>query len=181
MTNQNLSAEAHNRVPVTIPPASIEDLPEIVVIWLWRDGQISQGNRTIDSEQAASVFLKRVESQAGANGIWVAEIEGRVVGWQGLYQSSANPTVARAQSSTYIAMESSGRGIGRKLLTFATEHGKSLGLSDIEGFIQASNHAPIRIVESLGWERVGSIPRANPSDIEWLYYVYVVPHGPDAC
>jgi L-amino acid N-acyltransferase YncA len=46
----------------------------------------------------------------------------------------------------------------------------------VVGFIRKDNEAPIKIVESLGWQKVGSIPRSNPSDIEWLYYVYAVPH-----
>jgi L-amino acid N-acyltransferase YncA len=164
------SSKAH----VTIRPASLDDLGAMVAIW--DDGQISQGHKPIEHEQAIGIFRKRVESQTCIYGIWVSEVKGSIAGWQSLHQRRSNPTQKWAESSTYIAKERTGRGIGRKLLTFATEHAKSSGLSHIEGFIQAENYVPIKIVESLGWRKVGSIPRANAEDIEWLYYVYAVPH-----
>jgi L-amino acid N-acyltransferase YncA len=173
-SNATVTDSESSEPQVMIRPASLDDLGVMVAIW--HDGQISQGHKPIGHEQALCIFRKRVESQTSIYGIWVAEIEGSIGGWQSLHQGRANPTQKWAESSTYIAKERAGRGIGRRLLGFATEHAKSSGLSYIEGFIQAQNYVPIRIVESFGWQRVGSIPRANPDDIEWLYYVYAVPH-----
>src|SRR5262249_35744251 len=146
-----------SEAPVTIRPASVEDLTEIVAIW--SDGQISQGEKPPDLDQAMSIFRKRLESQSGVYGTWVAEIEAAIVGWQSLHPCKANPLHKWAESSTYISKRSKGRGIGRKLLTFATEHAKSVGLPHVVGIIIAGNEPPIKIVESLGWQRVGSIPR----------------------
>ena len=180
-----MSAAPHRGIPggrdsgsseaqVTIRLASIDHLRDIVTIW--SAGQLDQGEKPPDLNETMSVFRSRLQENLTACGIWVAEVQGIVAGWQSLHRFRANPIHNWAESSTYISQQYKGRGIGRKLLTFATEHAKSAGLSHIEGFIQSRNHAPIKIVESLGWQKVGSIPRANPSDIEWLYYVYAVPN-----
>jgi phosphinothricin acetyltransferase len=172
--NRNVSAKKHNRAPVTIRSASIEDLHEIAIIWI--DGQVAQGIEPPDLDLVLNAFRARLESQASVYGVWVAEIDGGLVGWQSLQPCRTNPLYHWAESSTYISPRSRGRGVGRKLLAFATEHAKAVNLSHVVGFIRKGNEAPIKIVESLGWQKVGSIPRAKASDIEWLYYVYAVPH-----
>lgn len=159
---------------MTIRQASIEDLNDIVSIWT--DGQISQRNVPIEHERAMCIFRERIQLQTEFYGIWVADCGGVVVGWQSLAPGRANPIHKWAESSTYISKRYTGRGIGRKLLTFITEYANSVGLSHIEGFIKQGNEPPIRIVESLGWTKVGTIPRAQEGDTEWLYYVYAVPH-----
>lgn len=162
------------KVRVTIRRASPEDLESVVSIWT--DGQISQGNIPIEHEKAICIFRGRIQSQTDSYGIWVAECEGVVVGWQSLTPGRANPTHRWAESSTYIGKANTRRGIGRTLLSFIAQYAKSVGLSHIEGFIRRGNDPPIKIVESLGWTMVGIIPRAQESDTEWLYYVYAVPH-----
>jgi len=174
-TTPDLSAsdEGCDQRPVTIRPAATKDLNEVATIWV--DGQIAQSCKPPDFNQVLDVFRARLESQTNVYGIWVAEIDGAIVGWQSLHRCRANPLWNWAESSTYISEKSRGRGVGRKLLAFATEHAKESHLSHIVGFIIKGNEAPIKIVESLGWQKVGIIPRSDPDDIEWLYYVYVVP------
>lgn len=164
-----------NRPPVTIRPASIDDLREIAIIW--RDGQVAQGINPPDLDLALNAFRARLESKARDYGVWVAEIDGLLAGWQSLQPCRTSPLYNWAESSTYISTRSRGRGVGRRLLAFATEHAKAVNFSHVVGFIRKDNEAPIKIVESLGWQKVGIIPRSNPSDIEWLYYVYAVPRG----
>jgi L-amino acid N-acyltransferase YncA len=173
MPDQIPAAETFSRAPVSIRRASVEDLHEITTIWI--DGQVAHGLEAPDLNQALDVFRARIERQTEAYGIWVAEVEDVIVGWQSLHRSRANPLWNWAESSTYISAQSRGRGVGRKLVAFATEHAKAVDLSHVVGFIRKGNKAPIKIVESLGWQKVGSIPVSNPSDIEWLYYVYAVP------
>ncbi len=174
MPDQIPPADEFNRALVTIRRASVEDLHEIATIWI--DGQVAHGLEAPDLNRALDVFRARLESQTEAYGIWVAEVEDVIVGWQSLHRSRANPLWNWAESSTYISAQSRGRGIGRKLVAFATEHAEAVDLSHVIGFIRKENMAPIKIVESLGWQKVGSIPVSSASDIEWLYYIYVVPH-----
>jgi L-amino acid N-acyltransferase YncA len=172
--DRNLSEETCKRLPVTIRPATIEDLCEIAIIWI--DGQVAQGIDPPDLDLALNAFRARLESQVKDYGVWVAEIDGVLIGWQSLQPCRTSPLYNWAESSTYISVQSRGRGVGRTLLAFATEHAQALHLSHVVAFIIKGNEAPIKIVESLGWQKVGSIPRSNPNDIEWLYYVYAVPN-----
>src|SRR5580700_7464299 len=104
--DRNPSEETCSRAAVTIRPACIEDLHEIVVIW--RDGQVAQGIRPPDIEIALNAFRARVESQAGDYGVWAAEIDGVLVGWQSLQPCRTSPLYNWAESSTYISMRSPG-------------------------------------------------------------------------
>ncbi len=65
--------------------------------------------------------------------------------------------------------------IGRALLSFACKFAVQSGLSVIIGYVRADNAAPLRIVESLGWKQVGTIPRSNGSEPELFCYAYAVP------
>ena len=172
--DRNLSEEMWSRALVTIRPATIKDIHEIAIIWM--EGQVAQCCQPPDLSQVLDIFRPRLELQTDVYRIWVAEIEGAIVGWQSLHPCRANPLWKWAESSTYIATRSRGLGVGRKLLMFASEYAKSVNLSHVVGVIITGNEAPIKIVESLGWQKVGTIPRSNPSDTEWLYYVYAVPH-----
>jgi hypothetical protein len=49
---------------VTIRPASLDDLGAMVAIW--NDGQISQGHKPIEHEQAICIFRKRVSAFTNA-------------------------------------------------------------------------------------------------------------------
>ena len=171
--DRNILEETWNVPTATIRPASIEDLRDIASIWI--DGQIAQGIEAPDVNLVLHAFRARLESETNVYGVWIAEIDSVLVGWQSLQPCRTNPLYNWAESSTYISPPSRGLGVGRKLLRFATEHAKTVNLSHVVGFILKGNEAPIKIVESLGWQRVGSIPRANPRDFEWLYYVYAVP------
>jgi RimJ/RimL family protein N-acetyltransferase len=79
-----------------------------------------------------------------------------------------------AESGTYVSMQHLGQGIGEALVKFATEHVRSTDLTHLVGFLGARNEAMIKVVESCGWQKVGSVPRAKSSDPEVLYYVYLV-------
>jgi L-amino acid N-acyltransferase YncA len=173
--DRNFSEKTCNTMAVAIRPASIKDLHEIAVIW--REGQVAQGIKPPDLDLALQIFRARLETEAEVFGVWVAEIERVLVGWQSLLPCRTSPLYKWAESSTYISARSRGRGVGRKLLEFATEHAKTVNLTHVVAFIIKDNEASIKMVESLGWQKVGDIPRSNPRDMEWLYYVYAVPNA----
>ena len=91
-------------------------------------------------------------------------------GLAGVARILANPLRNWAESSTYVASGYRSCEIGRKLLTFATEHARSVKLSCVLGFIKARKATPIRIVESLGWRAVGASPPIELGDAEWCWH-----------
>ena len=85
-----------------------------------------------------------------------------------------SPVSRWAYSSTYVANGNRAKGVGRALLSFAAGQAKSAGLSHIEGFVLIHNEPVIRIIESLGWQRVGVVPEAESESSREALYVYAV-------
>jgi L-amino acid N-acyltransferase YncA len=172
--SDSISGKASRTLPVTVRRATIKDLDTIVKIWI--DGvQIAQGLTPPNHDEISKLFKTRIESQSGGFGVWVAEVDGAVAGWQSLQPCRPNPMMRWAESSTYISMQHLGQGIGGALTKFATEHARFTTLTHVVGFIPSRNEPMIKIAESCGWQKVGSIPRSKSSDPEYSYYVYPVP------
>jgi phosphinothricin acetyltransferase len=166
------SAIPNNQL-VSIRRATLEDIGVIADIWC--DGvRGAHGLEPPERGQVLSFFRARLEDESIVYGIWVAEIEGTVTGFQSLQRSRPNPISKWAESSTYISAKFWNMGIGRALVAFAKEHATNVGFSHVVGFIRAGNNASIRIYESLGWKKVGSVPCSNPGDPEYFYYVNAI-------
>lgn len=160
---------------INIRLATVRDLRPMVRIWL--DAvQIGMGLTPPSSSEVIDTFQKRLEApQTTAYGHWVAEVDGSVAGWQGLLPHRQSPIYRWAESGTYVSMQYAGQGVAEALIKFATEHVRSSDLTHLVGFLNSRSEAMTKFVESCGWQRVGSIPRAKLSDPEYLYYVYAVP------
>jgi L-amino acid N-acyltransferase YncA/predicted O-methyltransferase YrrM len=90
---------------------------------------------------------------------WVAEFEGRVVGW--LSFKAFLPRCAysgTAEISVYVDQEFQRRGVARRLLEEAIVRMPSLGISAIVGLIFAHNQPSLKLFERLGFQRWGRLP-----------------------
>jgi len=159
---------------LSIRRATIKDLRPIVRIWM--DAvQIGMGLTPPSSNDVIDTFQKRLESSpTSPYGHWVAEVDGSIAGWQGLMPCRPSPMLRWAESGTYVSMQHVGQGIPEALIRYATEHSRSTDLTHLVGFLSARNQAMINCVESSGWQKVGTVPRAKLTDPEYLYYVYLV-------
>lgn len=171
------AAASHPAEKFAIRRAAAQDAAAITSIWM-EGVRGAHGLEPPPEEQVQAFFDERIAQQTEVFAIWVAIVEARVVGWQGLQPCRPNPISKMAESSTYVASDSKARGVGRALIAHAQRHASSVGLQHILGFILVSNLAVIRIVESSGWSRVGALPRAREEDPEYLYYAYAVPPVP---
>lgn len=175
-------------VEFSIRRATVHDLDQIVSIWL--DGQEEAADALLPlvPEQPRNFYRVHLARHSDRFGIWVAERENgqdstSILGWQALLPCRAHPTFEQfwAQSSTYISKSNQNLGVGRALLSFVCDSATQSGLSHIVGYVRADNVSPLRIIESLGWKKVGSIPRTNERDPELLCYAYAVPtKNPDS-
>jgi len=89
--------------------------------------------------------------------IFVAEVDGRVVGWVSL--SAWKPRAAYAhtvESSFYVQEAYRGRGIGRRLKTHAIDTARGLGYHTIIAGTAEGSDASIHLNESFGFEKVGT-------------------------
>jgi L-amino acid N-acyltransferase YncA len=90
---------------------------------------------------------------------WVAESEGRVIGW--LDFKRFLPRCAyrgTAEISVYVDKEFRRRGVGRRLLEQAIARAPSLGITAVVGFIFGHNEPSLKLFQRLGFERWGLFP-----------------------
>jgi phosphinothricin acetyltransferase len=86
----------------------------------------------------------------------VAAAAGRVVGWGSLSRFSTRPAYDRtAEVSTYIDEAWRGNRIGTTLTEALVERAAALGMHALVARICVENEASLRMVERLGFERVG--------------------------
>lgn len=138
--------------------ASEKDLPEIVAIY---NSTVATRLATADTA-AVTVESRRqwfAAHTADRRPIWVHEIDGTVAAWVSLSDFYGRPAYAlTAEISLYIASPHRGRGLGRRLLTDAMERAAGVGIKTLLAFIFAHNLPSIRVFESAGFERWGTLP-----------------------
>jgi L-amino acid N-acyltransferase YncA len=165
--------------PITIRRARQHDLASIVDIWL-AGVLCAFGITPPPTEGALRFFAEKLDLQTENFGIWVAVCEGNVIGWQGLYPCRNNPIEAFtvAEASTYVSPTSRAKGVGRALLVFAQEHATRVQLRQLRGTIVTTNSPSLKLVDSLGWSRVGAMPGVGDDAPAFFLYAYAVPsHG----
>jgi L-amino acid N-acyltransferase YncA len=154
---------------ISIRRASSADLP--IVCEIWRHGVPNAfGVEAPAPEIAESFFEERISGQTGRFGIWVAEKDGAIVGWQGLQPCRANPISLMAEASIYVSCNFQRRGIGRQLVSYAAEHASISGLRQIFAYMRTDNVPMVGIFESLGWSLIGRLPRGSEDEPECLLY-----------
>lgn len=89
----------------------------------------------------------------------------RGAGWLSLQDLYGRPAYhITAEVSVYVAQDFQTRGIGRRLLEKAIDEAPSLGLMNLVGFVFGHNAANLHLLESLGFQRWGHLPRVTELD-----------------
>jgi L-amino acid N-acyltransferase YncA/cephalosporin hydroxylase len=91
--------------------------------------------------------------------VWVAESEGRVIGW--LDFKRFLPRCAyrgTAEISVYVDEEFRRRGVGQRLLEHAIARAPSLGITALVGLIFGHNEPSLKLFQRLGFERWAFLP-----------------------
>jgi L-amino acid N-acyltransferase YncA len=163
---------------VVLRLAEETDAVDIATIWL--DCLSMQGSHKAvpGQEQAVAAFKERIRHPQDRSCIWVAVENGYVIGWQSLSDFGVTQITKAGMSSTYVSPRCHTKGLGRRLLAHATGSARSCGFDYVVGFIRTDNVAPIKIVLSLGWKLVGTLPRNLDDGAELAYYAYAVPASP---
>lgn len=108
---------------------------------------------------------------------YVAELPSKqIIGWQALLPLLSNPLLSKhtAQSNTYVDMKYFNEDIGTKLVEFAVNDAKRLGIDQIYGWVKADNVSINRIAQKFTEQKI-FIPRPannNLPDIN-LYIISV--------
>jgi L-amino acid N-acyltransferase YncA len=154
--------------------AQIDDLPAIVDIY----------NQSIPSKQSTGDTQPvRVEDRMTWFGehrpeehpIFVAEMDGQVVGWCSLSAYRAGRAALRftAEISYYIAPAYHRHGIGTALIEHALASCPALQFKHLFAIVLEGNEASVRLLEKIGFEKWGYLPRVADFDgkeVGQLYY-----------
>jgi L-amino acid N-acyltransferase YncA len=165
LSNWNTAAEMADLT--TIRPANEQDCPVINDIYNY---YVDTSTCTYQLER--STAAERVEwfrSHSPRQPIFVAELDGRVVGW-----ASISPFRARegykstVENSVYIHHEFHRRGLGGILLERLIVAATELGYHTIIAGIDGEQTASIRIHEKYGFKTVGILPQVARKFDRWL-------------
>ena len=105
--------------------------------------------------------------------LWVAEIEGVVVGWTCLSRYEPKPCFDRtAMFSTYVRRSHRGFGIGSRLRTHLVGEARRLGFHSIVNRVFARNAASIGLARKHGFTEVARLPEIVHKDGEFWDCVF---------
>lgn len=140
----------------TIRHAAIDDAAAIAEIY---NEAIHSTTATFDTEiQSVEERRRWLEAHDERHPVFVAELDGRVVGWAGLSKWSDRPAYdGTVESSFYVAQKYQGRGIGRALKERLVAEARRLGFYTMLARATAQNNASIHINKSCGFQDIGTM------------------------
>lgn len=122
------------------------------------DEGIADGNATFatgphDAEERRAWLATRPARAP----VYVAEGDGRVLGWGALAPFSHRPWYGGvAEYTAYVSASARGAGVGRALLAHLLAEGRGLGYWKLVGMILAANPAGLALAEASGFRVVGT-------------------------
>jgi L-amino acid N-acyltransferase YncA len=157
--------------------AQIDDLPAIVDIY----------NQSIPSKQSTGdTHPVRAEDRIAWFGehrpdehpILVADVEGQVVGWCSLsaYRPGRAALRFTAEISYYIDPAYHRRGIGTALIQHALAACPALEIRHLFAIVLEGNAASLKLLEKLGFEQWGYLPRVADFDGKEVGHFYCGRH-----
>ena len=139
---------------VTIRKATLDDLKEITDIY---NDAIQKTVATFDTETKTYEEQKKWFEDHGTNNpIFVAELDGDIIGWAALSKYSTRCAYSdTAEISLYVRDQDQGKGIGKKLMQSIVKEGETTSLHAIIARITDGNKKSIYLHESVGFEHIG--------------------------
>ena len=139
---------------ITVRPYRNEDLPAIAAIWnqVVEDGVAFPQEEPLDAAGAAAFF-------DGQSRTAVAEQDGEVVGLYILHPNNVGRCGHIANASYGVRRDKRGLGVGQVLVEDSLAACGALGFRLLQfNAVVASNLGAIALYQSLGFQRVGTIP-----------------------
>ena len=157
-------------------PCCPEDLPTDVTTRAMTDADLADvrdiyaegvatRNATFETEVPTA---KALAAKWLADHRWVAELDGRVVGWTAISPVSSRPCYAGVgETSVYVAATARGRGVGKALLWRQVNEADAGGLWTLQTAIFPENRASIALHHSAGYETLAVRSRIARLDGVW--------------
>ncbi len=101
--------------------------------------------------------------------IGIEDARGQLLGFASFGEFRPHPAYKYSvEHSVYVHHEHRGQGLGRMLLNRIIEEAEAFGAHSVIGAIDAENEASLRLHESLGFARVGTLPQVGFKFGRWL-------------
>ena len=120
-----------------------------------------------------------------APGIFVAEIDGKVVGYASYDQFRRGAGYARSmEHSIILTPEARGTGVGRALMATLEDHARAAGVGSLWAGVSGENPGGVAFHLRLGFETVAVLPKVGFKFDRWLDLTlmrkWLQPTGDDA-
>ena len=141
---------------VTIRRADIGDIDAITSIY---NEAVQTTTATFDIEpRTHEQQLRWLETHDATHPIWIAQLDGEIVGWASLSRWSPRAAYdGTVESSMYVRQAYRGRGIGRQLKELTVDQAKELGFHTLLAQVASESGASRHLNESLGFKVEGRI------------------------
>ncbi|HEU4745635.1 MAG TPA: GNAT family N-acetyltransferase [Anaerolineales bacterium] len=154
--------------------AQTDDLPAIVDIY----NQSIPSQRSTGDTQPLRVEDRLTwfeEHRPDRHPIFVAEVDGQVVGWCSLsaYRPGRAALRFTAEISYYLAAAYHRQGIGTALVQYALAACPAIQIRHLFAIVLEGNQASLKLLEKMGFEQWGYLPRVADFDgkeVGHLYY-----------
>jgi L-amino acid N-acyltransferase YncA/DNA-binding transcriptional ArsR family regulator len=147
---------------VTVRAARRRDLPRVLEVYAQG---IATRNATFETEvpDAETLWDKWLRGHA-----WVAELDGRVVGWTALTATSPRECYAGvAEGTVYVDEAARGRGVGKALLHQQVTQADAAGLWTLQTSVFPENRASLALHHSAGYRTLAVRSRIARLDGVW--------------
>jgi L-amino acid N-acyltransferase YncA/DNA-binding transcriptional ArsR family regulator len=139
-------------LPADVTTRAMADADLDAVREIYAQG-IASGHATFETEVPGTDALKDRWTPGHR---WVAESEGRVVGWAAASPVSAREVYAGvAETSVYVAEDARGRGVGKALLYRQVTEADAAGLWTLQTSVFPENRASLALHHQAGYRTVG--------------------------
>ena len=151
-------------LPADVTTRAMTDADLAVVRDIYAEG-VATRNATFETDVPTA---KALVAKWLADHRWVAELDGRVVGWTAISPVSSRPCYAGVgETSVYVAATARGRGVGKALLWRQVNEADEGGLWTLQTAIFPENRASIALHHSAGYETLAVRSRIARLDGVW--------------
>lgn len=143
-------------MPVIVRAYIPEDIPAMTAIWnkVVEDGRAFPQDETLSLEQAEAFFAQQTRSAVA-----VDDETGEVLGLYILHPNDIGRKSHVSNASYAVRADIRNRGVGRALVSDSQANVAPCGFTGLQfNAVVASNLNAIHLYESLGFERIGTIP-----------------------
>ena len=147
-----------------IRPAVKDDFPQIAKIW----NQIIRETAATFTNAEKEV-AELVQANAAGRPFFVAEQDGKVVGFATYFPFRSGPGYARTKEHTIqLAPDARGKGFGRGLMEAVEDHARDAGVHTIWAGISSENPDGKAFHAALGYEEIAVLPEVGRKFGRWM-------------